>query len=136
MEELGTAVNELDTILALTMGLPPAYDPVIINFDSTPSDQLMFNNVVARLLNEETRQLSVRAITPTSDHPPKNAALYTANHCTPNLDITCHFCGKKGHFKSQCRERVKWEEHQKREGVNTVAFTATVEDNTEDDVVW
>jgi len=40
--------------LALTMGLPPFYDPVIINFDAAPPDSLTFNGVVAQLLNEET----------------------------------------------------------------------------------
>ena len=107
MEESGTTVSSLDIILALTMGLPPAYDPVIINFDSTPSDQLTFNNVVAWLLNKETRQSSVDPITPTiatSDRPPDNISMYVASQCRPHLDMTCHFCGKKGHFKSQCRE--------------------------------
>ena len=40
------AITDQDRILALTMGLPGTYDAVIINFDSTPADQLTLNNVI------------------------------------------------------------------------------------------
>ncbi|TFY51834.1 hypothetical protein EVG20_g10817 [Dentipellis fragilis] len=59
MEAVGIAVSEQDRILALTMGLPEAYALVIINFDATPPDQLMFDTVITCLLNEETQQSSV-----------------------------------------------------------------------------
>src|SRR6202023_24965 len=58
MVEAGISVTDQDRILALTMGLPSSYDAVIINFDSTPADQLTLNNVTVRLLNEELRQSS------------------------------------------------------------------------------
>ena len=61
MEESGITVSEHDMILALTMGLPDSYNPVIINFDATPTDQLNFEHVVTRLLNEETQQNSVQS---------------------------------------------------------------------------
>ena len=83
------------------------YDLVIISLDSTLSDQLTFNNIVVQLLNKEMRQSSADPITPiiaTSDQPPDKIAMYAASQCGPHLDMTCHFCGKKGHFKSQCRE--------------------------------
>ncbi|KAJ6493160.1 hypothetical protein C8R45DRAFT_825154 [Mycena sanguinolenta] len=40
MEHAGIEVTGQDQILALTMGLPPSYDAVIINFDATPPEQL------------------------------------------------------------------------------------------------
>ncbi len=58
LEQAGIIVNDQDKILALTMGLPSTYDAVIINFDSTPTDQLTLTHVISRLLNEEVRQLS------------------------------------------------------------------------------
>ena len=39
------------------MGLPPLYDPIIINFDATLSELLTLNNIIACLLNEEVQQL-------------------------------------------------------------------------------
>jgi len=58
MEEVGILVSDQDKILALTMGLPASYNAVIVNFDSTPTDQLTLDNVIAHLLNEETQQTS------------------------------------------------------------------------------
>ncbi|KIK03392.1 hypothetical protein K443DRAFT_653599 [Laccaria amethystina LaAM-08-1] len=58
MEQSGVEVNDQDKILELTMGLPPSYDPVIINFNVTPSELLTLNNVIVRLLNEEVCQSS------------------------------------------------------------------------------
>jgi len=43
----GTEVSDQDKILALTMGLPPSYDPVIINFNAAPLESLTFNDVIA-----------------------------------------------------------------------------------------
>jgi len=98
MEESGTAVSPLNIILALTMGLPPSYDLVIINFDSTPTDKLTFNNMVTRLLNEEKRQLSTHATSSTAAHSPENISMSAESCRTPHSDILCYFCGKKGHY--------------------------------------
>jgi len=47
IEEItGTEVSDQDKILVLTIGLPPSYDPVIINFDAAPLESLMFNDVI------------------------------------------------------------------------------------------
>ena len=40
------------------MGLPFSYDTVIINFNSTPSDQLILSHVISRLLNDKVCQTS------------------------------------------------------------------------------
>ena len=58
MEQSGVKVSDQDKILVLTMGLAPSYDPIIINFDATPSELLTLNNVIMCLLNEEVRQSS------------------------------------------------------------------------------
>jgi hypothetical protein len=54
MEQAGIDVSDQNTILTLTIGLPSDYNTVVINFDSTPTDQLMMDNIVACLLNEES----------------------------------------------------------------------------------
>lgn len=129
MEEAGVSVSEQDRILALTMGLPSTYDAVIINFDSTPADQLTLEHVITRLLNEETRQGSSsqpssqeeEAMAVASGRRPRASAAALA-------DVTCFFCDGKGHYKSDCPEKKKWEKT--RGGV-----AATVEEDSDDDDV-
>lgn len=58
MEQSGVEVSDQDKIIVLTMGLPPSYDPVIINFDATPSQLLTLNNIIVHLLNEAVHQSS------------------------------------------------------------------------------
>jgi hypothetical protein len=115
MEQSGVDVSDQDKILALTMGLPPSYDPVIINFDTTPSELLTLNNVIARLLNEEVRQASNSNIT--KDPEERDEAMTVTGggkggrgaRNNAGADVTCFFCGEKGHFKSDCPEKRAWE---------------------------
>jgi hypothetical protein len=101
MEGAGIDVSDQDTILALTMGLPSDYDTVIINFDSTPTDQLTMDNIVTHLLNEESRHASITTPAVTLKTVKDEAFAVTTTRA-PCLDVTCHFCNKKGHFKSEC----------------------------------
>ena len=48
-------VSDIDMILALTMGLPTAYDNLILTFDSIRPEFLTPDFIILRLLNEETR---------------------------------------------------------------------------------
>ncbi|KAI9056826.1 hypothetical protein FKP32DRAFT_1681985 [Trametes sanguinea] len=80
--EAGFTVTNQDKILAIMMGLPAAYDPVIISFNATPTEQLILHVVISRLLNEEVPKAT---------------------------KITCFFCDKTGHYKSYCPERTAWE---------------------------
>jgi hypothetical protein len=100
MEEAGIVVSEQDKILALTMGLPATYDPVIINFDSTAPDHLTFDHVVTRLLNEETRQTAGSGTAAKS--PPEVAFSARVKPRRPISEITCFNCQKKGHYQSMC----------------------------------
>ncbi|KAF8881513.1 hypothetical protein CPB84DRAFT_1687193 [Gymnopilus junonius] len=94
LEQAGISVSDQDKILAITMGLPSTYDAVIINFDSTPSDQLTLNHVFNCLLNEEVQQSVIISLVPA---------------CPANGDVICFFCNKKGHYKSECPEKKAWE---------------------------
>jgi hypothetical protein len=131
MSQANICVTDQDRILALTMGLPSSYDAVIINFDSTPADQLTLNNVIVRLLNEESRQASQlepnekrvenTALAVTSPKP--KPAVKTSN----SADITCFFCDGKGHYKLECPEKVQWEKSKKKN------FAGCVEECSDDE---
>lgn len=134
MTEAGVAITDQDRILALTMGLPTSYDPVIINFDSTLQDQLTLNHVIIRLLNEELRQASL----------PSQAADNEAMHVSPaksplsrrkrpdgttDSDVTCFFCDGKGHYKSECPERKEWENLKMKKAKGVAAFAEESSDD-------
>jgi hypothetical protein len=102
MQEAGVATTSQDMILVVTMGLPPTYDTIIINFNSTSPDQLTFENVVAWLINEETCQSSTEEAIKTAQNNAALAATHRCDGCDPRCELICHFCEKPGHFKSEC----------------------------------
>jgi len=136
MEYTGVVVTNQDKILALTMGLPATYEAVIINFDATSPTDLTVEHVISRLLNEETRQQSNEDTTiplPADiDHDPNNVAFAARRLAAASQ--TCYFCDKKGHFKSDCPERLHWEQSKK----NSTTTAAAAEYDSDDDYdgVW
>lgn len=58
MEHAKIAITNQDKILAITIGLPPSFNNVIINFDSMSSETLTLDLVIACLLNEEVQQIT------------------------------------------------------------------------------
>jgi len=122
MEEAQIAVTDQDQIFTLTIGLPTSYDTIIINFDSTPADQLTLNCITTRLLNKETWQA---AQAPSSSGNTKSepgdqvmamsgskfAGWWTA--CVIS-DVTCYFCDGKGHYKSEYPEKREWKRSRQR----------------------
>ena len=135
MTEAGIAVSDQDRILVLTMGLPVSYDPVIINFDLTPHDQLTLNHVIIHLLNEELCQASLPSLTNQEQADgPGDAALAvscsksgTSQQNRSATDVTCFFCDGKGHYKSECPEKSQWEKMKKAKG--TAALAEVVSDD-------
>lgn len=135
MEHAGIDVGAQDQILAMTMGLPASYDPVIINFDATSPEQLTVEHVITRLLNEETRQLSAPGDTPPAPSDiDVDEALAVMAARRDAADVTCFFCDKKGHFKSNCPDKLAWESAKRKKKIGTAAMA--VELDSDSDGVW
>ena len=103
LTEVGAKVDNEDTMLVLTNGLPPSYETLIVNLNTTPESTLTLDYVIQSLLNEKSHQL-------TASSPGDATALLTyhkAHGKTPIEKITCFLCGKKGHYKSNCLEKEK-----------------------------
>ena len=136
MVEAGILVTDQDHILALMMGLPSSYDAIIINFDSTPADQLTLNNVIICLLNEELCQASQTAPTETTVENtalaaiPAKTSMCTAKPTLSNTDVTCFFCDGKGHYKSDCPEKAEWEKTKKKK---MAGFAGVVDEDSDSD---
>ena len=97
LNEIGAKVDNEDVILAMTMGLPPQYNNLIITLDSTT--QLQIDVVITRLLNEEIRQEAIPAGEVSRSSVPREVALVsTTRDRNSKSHITCFRCGKKGHY--------------------------------------
>lgn len=137
MEHAAIAVTDQDKILAFTMGLPPAYSPVIINFDATSPDQLTVDHVITRLLNEEARQnASPSSGTPSTVTTAEfDEAMAVVAARRASADVSCFFCDKKGHFKSNCPEKSAWEAAKRKKNVGTAALAIGL-DSDSDSEAW
>jgi hypothetical protein len=101
LSQIGVTVPEEDTILALTNGLPPSYEHLVLTLDSTPSEVFNLDYVIRRLRTEETRQHTGSGKPDTTDH-----ALAVTGSDRPKrtglAHITCFGCGNKGHYQANC----------------------------------
>jgi hypothetical protein len=111
-------VSDLDKISVLLNGLPPTYQPVIVNITGTPLASLTFEDVVTRLMNEEGRLRNivspttipfVASVAASDSHDETYAAMRVPKgksfRSTPSKDMSkvrCHKCGGVGHYRSDC----------------------------------
>ena len=101
LNEIGAKVDNEEIILALTMGLPPHYNNLIIALDS--STELEIDTVITRLLNEEIRQEAIPGGEGSQGSYPREVALAAAvRDRSAKSHITCFRCGRKGHYRSEC----------------------------------
>lgn len=115
-------VAKIDMILALTQGLPNSYASLVVSLDATPINQLTFESVVIRLLNEETRQHPTATTTTATkntvvktevkledDEALIASAAYRAGfkHAKKSglMGVYCHHCGGIGHMRADCPSR-------------------------------
>jgi hypothetical protein len=100
LEEINVSISDEDLILVLTVGLSPSYENFIVTLDSTPPDELTLDYVIARLMNEEARQVHGRD----TESNVEDALLSRTQHRprVPLENITCFKCGEKGHYQSHC----------------------------------
>jgi hypothetical protein len=99
--ELGSDVATEDIILALTRGLPPTYESLVIALDSMDRTNLTIDYVVQRLLNEEERQVSNANV---ADGTIGALIARARNTSTPRESSTsvCYNCECTGHLKNNC----------------------------------
>jgi hypothetical protein len=101
LTQIGVSVPNEDFILALTNGLPPHYESLILVLDLTPSDLFSVDYVIRHLQTKESCQHTAVASefggTDSSDQ-----ALAAMLKRTGTAHITCFSCSQKGHYQANC----------------------------------
>lgn len=95
----GASLNEETLISKVVTGLSQEYKHFMTSWMGTPAAERTFNNLLPRLLAEESiikpeQKKETVAMKMTANSKPKNFK---------KKDIVCHHCGKKGHIKRDCR---------------------------------
>ena len=102
LQEVGIDVSDEDIILALTLSLPPSYELFNISLNTTPPDQFTLDYVIACLTDEEARQQHGCDTAADSPDPSVLATRAQRWNQTPLMNITCFYCGEKGHYQCDC----------------------------------
>jgi hypothetical protein len=99
MEHTKIAVTNQDKVLAITMGLPPSFNNVIINFNSMCPKTLTLDLVIACLLNEEVQQITTALLLKEDNQIKTKLDEAIAVSCAKAiLEVLCFFCDTKGHY--------------------------------------
>ena len=121
--------SETLLVAVLMLSLPDSYNSLIISLDTHP-DKNNFDFVVQRCLNEEARQFANSGVQSSTE----NAAFQAdPKPRRDQKDIMCFNCGKKGHYRSECKEPKK-EERATTASVATVSDANTGSDEAE--IAW
>ena len=128
LSQIEVTIPEEDTILALTNGLPPSYEHLVLTLDSTPSEVFNLDYVIRRLRTEETRQHAESGKPDTEDHA---LAVSDRPKRTGLAHITCFGCGNKGHYQANCPTNPR---SPQTPIINKPVDAAAVVESTED--VW
>ena len=103
LPRIGVTIPDEDIILALTNGLPPSYEHLVLTLDSTPSEIFNLDYVIGRLRTEEARQRPEPGSSDTD-----LALVVTRGRPTRSLThITCFGCGNKGHYQANCPTNLR-----------------------------
>ena len=114
---LGHKIEENERKELLLQSLPDLYDQFIINLtNNNPTDSLVIDDIVASILNEESRQKikeykqvssqQVETLSVTRGRLTKRGLSGSHNHgrskSKSKKNVKCYNCGKKWHVKKEC----------------------------------
>lgn len=88
-------ISDDEFAITLLTSLPDEWNTFIQTFDGSDQKQLTSAGVIARILQEDTRRKARESVQ-------GDSAMVTKSFKHRGK---CHNCGKRGHFKAQCKER-------------------------------
>ncbi|KAH9779421.1 hypothetical protein KPL71_007705 [Citrus sinensis] len=143
---LGHNIEENERAELLLQSLPDSYDQLIINLtNNNPVDSLVFDDVAASVLNEESRRKNkenrqvssqqTEALSVTRGRSTERGPSGSQNHgrskSRSKKNVKCYNCGKKGHVKKECWSNQKRKEGKKPESSNAQGCIASTSDDGE-----
>ncbi|KAK9753063.1 Zinc knuckle [Popillia japonica] len=109
LSDVGEPVSDVDKIAKVLGSLPPKYGAFVTAWDSYDENKQTFQNLTSRLLKEELKfsqdddtASALAAVNINS----KGAHKQSTDKAKGKANITCYYCNKKGHYKSECRKRL------------------------------
>lgn len=103
MKTAGAKVDEADLVVLLFQTLPDSYDPLVTALENVPEKDLKIEVVKQRLLAEDMKRQERND----QDGEAKGAAFSGDKTKKPfKFQGKCHKCGKRGHFKKDCRQKL------------------------------
>ncbi|KAH9682249.1 hypothetical protein KPL71_027276 [Citrus sinensis] len=143
---LGHNIEENERAELLLQSLPDSYDQLIINLtNNNPVDSLVFDNVAASVLNEESRRKNkenrqassqqAEALLVTrgrsTERGPSGSQSHGRSKSRSKKNVKCYNCGKKGHVKKECWSNQKRKEGKEPESSNAQGCVASTSDDGE-----
>ena len=95
---IGDPVSDEDRVVHLLASLPESFNMLVTALEANPEVPKM-ENVTERLLHEERKTKDREEI-----EGGRTKALTAHNNFGQKKKFTCHYCGKPGHFKRNCRK--------------------------------
>jgi hypothetical protein len=109
LKDTPAPISDLDVILVITNGLPPAFETVISALDALPFSELNIPTVIQRIMGHEAHINRFKDIdsadTPSissSEAPAAQANLRRRKRGVTWQNVICYNCGGRGHVKSDC----------------------------------
>ncbi|KAH9670424.1 hypothetical protein KPL70_016984 [Citrus sinensis] len=143
---LGYNIEENERAELLLQSLLDLYDQLIINLtNNNPVDSLVFDDVAASVLNEESRRKNkenrqassqqAEALSVMRGRSTKRGPSGSQNHgrlkSRSKKNVKCYNCGKKGHVKKECWSNQKRREGKEPESSNAQGCVASTSDDGE-----
>ncbi|KAH9669265.1 hypothetical protein KPL70_021724 [Citrus sinensis] len=136
---LGHNIEENERAELLLQSLLDSYDQLIINLtNNNPVESLIFDDVAASVLNEESRRKNkenrqassqqAEALSVTrgrsTERGPSGSQNQGRSKSRSKKNVKCYKCGKKGHVKKECWSNQKRKEGKEPESSNTQGCVA------------
>lgn len=91
----GYAVADQEVAWAVLAGLPPKYDTAVTVLETSTDADMSLDDILPKLMSVEQR------LTKSDSSRPTETALLALSN------VECWYCGKKGHRRRNCRQRMQ-----------------------------
>lgn len=98
LKSAGAKMEDEDVICQLLLSLPKTYDPVVTAIETMKTEELTIEFVKGRLLDD-----NIKRKTNNTGEDGEMVSKQIAMTGVVKKDVICYLCGKRGHYKSECK---------------------------------